>query len=148
MLAKIWMFMTLVGMMMFLTLDAQARKTEKAIKALDYPNSSKQLVANRINISKDKNRALVYSIQAIDQNGRRYSLQDDYHERKFICEQFGFGEPDSTAQSITSTEDGGQVLKIGNDGEKLVRLKRGERVTMLDMVPCQIASDSVPRSFF
>jgi hypothetical protein len=154
-LRALWMVITFIGMMVMVTFDVMASEESQkpnmkvteltnVEKELDYPNSSKKILVRRVRQVPKQNVAFLYSVQLVDESGKRFSIQDDDHERKMICEKMGFGDPSQTIAPIVSSEVSSKVLKLGRDLETLVRVRDTARVSMIDMVPCQVVTDARP----
>lgn len=111
---------------------------------LDFPNDEKEIVVRRIteHVRGEKKISLLYGIQVIDR-GRRYYIQDDYHERHFVCRALNFeGAFNEKSEAITiptiALSEASQVLKFDEEeSDLLVPYKSNDQISRLEVLPCQ-----------
>ena len=121
---------------------------QKLLKELSFPNDEKRFSVQKIQRQKGKNLALLYSVQFIDDEGNRYYVQDDYAERNFICQAFGFGKSfndhdDARHLSMPMVTFGqaNQIVKLVR-GNRLIpyNADNDSRIAHIEILPCQIHS--------
>ncbi len=121
---------------------------QKLLKELDFPNDEKKFSVQKIQRRRHENLALLYSVQFVDKEGDRYYIQDDYAERNFVCQSFGFGKSFNDISNIRHLSipvvafgQANQVVKLVR-GNRLVPYNQNDhrRIGYMDILPCQIHS--------
>ena len=118
---------------------------------LNFPNDEKKLVVQRMEHKEGQNITLLHGIQIVDQEEKRYYIQDDYEERNFICKAFNFkgafNEIDSTNRTLTtpivSVVDAHRAMKFDDEERnKLIPYEKSytSSVSRLEVLPCQMKS--------
>ena len=133
------LFSILCGAVVALTVPGAEAEYTKEIVDLNGSNSKYRLIVNNTKINKRRNIVYLYSVQIANDKDQRFSLKDSYFERKFVCNAFGHGDPDSIADPILSMNQAGKgVLILENGSETLARANRREKYNAIDMIPCRL----------